>query len=138
MKNVNKNTILIVAIVLIVLAGIGGFFGGIQYQKMQRGSFAVGQFRGGGQGGNVQGTRPVSGEIVNVDSSSMTVKLADGSTKIVILSNSTSINKADKGSRSDLKTGVKVAAFGTANSDGSITAQSIQLNPMMRTFGIPR
>ena len=146
MKNVNKNTILIVAIILIIVAGVGGFFGGIQYQKSQRASLASGQFtRGTGQfagrfgGGAGNGAnRPVLGQIVSSDERSITVKMSDGSTKIVILSSTTSINKADKGSVSDLKTGETVAAFGTANSDGSITAQSIQLNPQVRMGGTPR
>lgn len=42
------------------------------------------------------------------------------------------INKATTATKSDLKTGEKVAVFGTPNSDGSVTAQSIQLNPMFR------
>ena len=140
MKNI-KNTNLILAVVLIILAAGAGFVGGMQYQKNQIPSFGSGQFgsraAGGafaGRSGNAQGTRPVTGQIVSVDSNSMTVKMQDGSTKIVILSSSTSINKAAQGSKSDLKVGVNVAAFGTANSDGSITAQSIQLNPTMRGF----
>jgi hypothetical protein len=142
----NKNMIIIVAAVLVIVAGAGGFFGGMQYQKMQRATLANGQFRAGGQfaerfGQNGQTMRPVTGQIVSVGSDTMTVKLSDGSTKIVILSSSTSINKAATGSASDLKTGETIAAFGTANSDGSITAQSVQLNPTQRGVmmgGAPR
>lgn len=145
-KNVNKNTILIVSVILIILAGGGGFFGGMQYQKSQRGTLAGGQFTrgtgagrfGGGAGGANGANRPVLGQIVSSDDKSITVKMSDGSTKIVILSSSTSINKADKGSAADLKIGETVAAFGIANSDGSITAQSVQLNPMMRMGGTSR
>lgn len=139
-----KNTLIIIGIILIVVALGGGFFAGVQYQKTQRGSFANGQFRmngqagnfqRSGQGGSFQGTRPVSGEIVSADDKSVTVKLLDGSTKIVILSGNTLINKAATGTKADLVKGAKVAAFGTANSDGSITAQSIQLNPTGRMMG---
>ena len=144
MKNINKNTILIIAIVLIVVALGGGFFAGMQYQKTQRGTFAAAFGNGnstgarGFGGGNFQGSRPITGQIVSVSDNTMTVKLSDGSTKIVILSTSTSINKADKGSISDLKVGDTVATFGSANSDGSITAQNVQLNPMIRMGGAPR
>lgn len=41
-------------------------------------------------------------------------------------------NKSDAAAIADVKVGEKVAAFGTENSDGSITAQSVQLNPAMR------
>ena len=76
--------------------------------------------------------RPVSGEILSVDANSLTVKLPDGSSKIVTFSDTTQINKADKATAADLKTGVTVAVFGTTNSDGSVTAQNIQLNPQIR------
>ena len=59
----------------------------------------------------------------------MTVKLQDGGSKIVILTDSTAINKSAEGSREDLKIGGKVGVFGTENSDGSVTAQNIQLDP---------
>lgn len=128
----NKNTGIIVAVVLIILAGVGGFFAGKQYQTMQRGT--RGQFGANGQfvrrfGQN--GTAAV-GQIISQDSNSITVKMQDGSTKIILLSSQTVINKQATGSASDLKQGETVAAFGTTNSDGSITAQNIQLNPQMR------
>ena len=55
-----------------------------------------------------------------------------GSSKIIILTDSTAINKSAEGTREDFKTGEKIGVFGTENSDGSITAQNIQLNPTVR------
>ena len=60
--------------------------------------------------------------------------MQDGSSRIVILSASTDINKATKATKEDLKTGERVAVFGTQNADGSVTAQSVQLNPQLRGF----
>jgi len=57
--------------------------------------------------------------------------LADGSSKIVLISDSTQINQATTATSVDLKMGITIAAYGTANSDGSITAQSIQINPQV-------
>ncbi|HVZ12683.1 MAG TPA: DUF5666 domain-containing protein [Patescibacteria group bacterium] len=146
-KNNNIVTIIIVAVVV----GALGFFGGMQYQKMQLTSgsgFATrqggaGRFGGaGGAGGNGRfvgggANRPVMGQIVSSDPTGITVKMSDGSTKIVVVSGSTSINKAATATKDDLKTGQTVAVFGTANSDGSVTAQNIQLNPQIRAFGRP-
>ncbi|MDD5566926.1 MAG: DUF5666 domain-containing protein [Patescibacteria group bacterium] len=78
------------------------------------------QFGGGGM---------INGEIVGLDSQSITVKQQDGSTKTVYFSTSTEINKTATGSTSDLAVGTTVMANGTSNTDGSITAQNIQLNP---------
>ena len=86
----------------------------------------------GGQGRGGMFGRPVSGEITAVDANSVTVKLADGGSKIVILSEKTTVNKASESSKEDLKEGVKVAAFGSENADGSVTASNIQINPVER------
>ncbi len=128
-----KNSKLIgLVIVLLLAVGGGSFYAGIKYQA---GKNSV-NFSQGQQGafrqrvGQNQNVRSVRGEILNVDEKSMTVKLADGSSKIVLLSGNTSINKATEGVKEDLKAGEKVAVFGNENSDGSVTAQSIQLNPI--------
>jgi len=131
MKNLN-----IILIILIFVAGAGGFFGGMKYQQSKRPVF-VRQSGNGVQGvrtgnGDRQGFRPVNGEIISSDEKSITVKLQDGSSKIVLMSDNTAINKADQASRDELKAGTKVAVIGQENSDGTVTAQSIQLNPITR------
>jgi hypothetical protein len=124
---------IILTIVIAVVVGIAGFFGGMQYQRSMRGAgFGGGQgFRGGGQFAQRYGqnAKPVRGQITSIDANSMTVKMNDGSSTIVLLSGSTNITKAAQGSKDDLKTGAQVMAIGTSNSDGSITAQLVQLNP---------
>lgn len=139
-----KEVVVPVVIASLVFAGIG-FFGGMKYSQMQRGNFRNGQFGNGnfmmqggrtggpnGQGGRMQGFRPTIGEIISSDDKSITVKMDDGSSKIVLISDSTSINKSDSGSKSDLKVGTKVGVFGQDN-NGTVTAQNIQINPQMRT-----
>lgn len=121
---------------LVVIVGAGSFFAGIKYQQSKQSSsfrqFGGQQGQRMGVGGNRTGFRPVAGEIISSDDKSITVKLQDGSSKIVILSDQTQINKAETASKSALRTGEQVAVYGTENSDGSVTAQNIQLNPVFR------
>ncbi len=130
----NKN--ILITVLVGVLAAGGGFFGGMKYQSMQRQNRA-GNFQAGRGQRAGAGFMPVSGEIVSVDDKSITVKLMDGGSKIVLLTDTTSISKSDQATKADLKVGMKVAAFGSQNSDGSVTAQSIQLNPMFRNMPSP-
>lgn len=71
----------------------------------------------------------VIGSIISMDDKSITVKLADGSSKIVLFSDATTYSNTVRAAKSDLKVGENVAIFGAANSDGSVTATEIQLNP---------
>jgi len=150
-KGMEKNPLLL-ALILSVIVGTGAFFSGMKYQESKRVSFnREGMFNGStgmmgqngqtpqGQGQNQtnrqgnRGVNGVNGEIIASDEKSITVKLSDGSSKIIFVGTSTSINKATEGTKTDLVTGTKVAVFGSTNTDGSMTAQNIQINPMMRT-----
>jgi hypothetical protein len=134
-----KNSTVMIAILVAIIVGGGAFFGGMKYQQSkQRNNLR--QFTGQngqrlGNGGNQMGFRPVNGEILSSDEKSITVKLQDGSSKIVLFSDKTTINKAAEATKEDLKAGEKVAVFGQENSDGSVTAQNIQLNPINQ--GLP-
>lgn len=141
MKNISTT-----AIILAILSLGVGFGLGTVYQKNQisassnfGGNAPTGMTRGGGtRGGNSQiagaksGFRPIAGEILSADDKSVTVKLVDGSSKIVLLTDKTVINKAQVATKTDLKTGEKVSVFGQTNTDGSVSAQNIQLNPLDR------
>jgi hypothetical protein len=128
-------------VIIAVLVGAASFFGGMQYQKGQipqntrqqrgpSGQNGQGTRVGGGNGG-----RQVMGEIISQDDKSITVKMQDGSTRIVLVSDTTTVNKEAQGAKSDLQVGQRVGVFGTDNTDGSVVAQSIQLNPTFR--GMP-
>ena len=133
----NQKIIIPAAILLVFLVGAGGFFGGMQYQKTKRpavGDFQAmrGEFRSGelpqGVGGRLQGQgRPVSGEIIGKDEESITVKLPDGSSRIIFVGDDTQINKSAPGTKDDLTEGTPVFVIGSENSDGSLTATSIQV-----------
>lgn len=131
----SKNIIITIVIALIV--GVVAFFGGMKFQQSQvvpqNGQFArfgqEGRFAGRGGG------MATVGKIISSDSNSITVQLQDGSSKIVNFSSSTKIVKSQAAATSDLTSGTEVAVFGTTNSDGSVTAQNIQLNPQLRMGG---
>lgn len=130
--------------IILIMIGAGGFYAGMKYQQNKRGQF-MRQFGGetnlrGGNGqfrtnGNRSGFRPVAGDIINQDASSITVKLPDNSSRIVWFNENTIINQTASASAHDLKIGDKVAVFGQENTDGSVTAQNIQLNPQIRMDG---
>ena len=129
-------------VIIAIVVGVLGFFGGMKYQQSRVGSNRQFMMRGGGQfgagtrgqsgggGGNRMGFRPVTGEIISTDEASITVKLTDGSSKIVMFSDSTAINKAEKAPKTELTQGAKVMVFGRENTDGTLEAQNIQLNPI--------
>jgi hypothetical protein len=129
-----KNNIALIAILALIVGGAAGFFGGMQYQKSQRPSFGQFGARGASGAAGLRGRNGngAAGTILNVDANSMTVKLTDGSSKIVLLTGTTSIDKATTAAVSDLTVGERVSAFGTTNTDGSITATNVQINPIVR------
>lgn len=154
-----RNLAIGVIVAVAVVVGVGAFFGGratggggtptptealkvlsslsaTQRQQLL-GSGGLGSLFGnrtGTSGAAARGGGFTSGSIVSEDSNSITVKLSDGSTKIVLFSGSTTISMSTTGSATDLQTGKDVVVTGTANSDGSITATRIQIGTLA---GIP-
>ena len=151
------NKLIAIVIATAVVVGGGAFYGGMKYaqskvpqgrlsqadfqnlqnfspeerqQRLQELGANAGGFRGGQRGGNAGGF--TTGEIISKDDKSVTVKLRDGGSKIVFLSDSTEITKSAAGTLSDLEVGKNISVNGTANSDGSITAQLIQLRPNLQ------
>ena len=115
-------------------------FSGGPGQSADFASFAPGQQMGTngngskiGSGSNRTAGGFTSGEIIAKDDKSITVKLQDGSSKLIFYSGTTEVGKSVNGTSADLEVGKTVSVNGTTNSDGSITASSIQL----RTINVP-
>ena len=146
----SKQILLIIAAVALVVGG-GSFYGGMKYAQSKNPSAAdragftnlspeerqarlqqFGQLGGGQRGArNGGGGELTAGEIITKDDKSITVKLRDGGSKIVFFTASTPVMKSTSGSLQDLAIGEQVTVTGTANQDGSLSAQSIQLRPLL-------
>ena len=69
----------------------------------------------------------ISGQIISVAGNNMTVGLTNGNSEVVFYSSSTQVMKPTIVPVSDLTAGTRVMIGGTSNTDGSLTAQSIQI-----------
>jgi len=148
-----KKCIPIIVAAVVVAAG-AGFYCGMKYSPSRSvDTFGRGTFQNlspeeraqrfqqmGGQNGGQRRTNGgqfgggmVSGEIISKDDKSITVKLRDGGSKIVFYSDATEIAKSVLGTVGDLEVGKTVSVNGSANSDGSVSAQMIQLRSPIPT-----
>ncbi len=117
-------------IALIIGAGIG-YAGAGMLTRPATPQFTRGNL-GGGAGmmrGSVNNGGFLSGTIVREDSSSLTLNTRDGSSHIVFVTPDTNISKSVQGVLSDIPVGATVIVSGTTNSDGSVSANLIQLRP---------
>jgi len=129
----NKKIIMAVVITLII-AGGGGFYGGMLYgQSFNR----QGRFNASMMGQRGNSSQPNAGfsggEIIKKDDTSITVKLTNGRSQIILFSDTTKVMKSAEGSAADLIVGEQVTITGSKNQDCSLTAQSIQIRPAMST-----
>jgi uncharacterized protein (DUF2147 family) len=140
----------IVFILVLILVAAGSFFGGMKYgqSKVVSSSFSQGNFpeangvnfarpNGSANGAKNSGNSMTIGEIIAKDDTSLTVKIASGSTQIILLAASTEFVKTTTGAVDDFKVGDNVMVNGSSNSDGSVTASSVQLRTGMAGFGMP-
>lgn len=136
----------IAAVLAAVLAGALGFYGGVTYQKTQTPSFG-GRFAngGGGFGGNGGGfggpggnrgnfaANVATGTVMAIDSTSITVKTADGGSKKIFVTSQTQVGQQQQLTLSDIKVGDQVGAFGQ-QSNGGIDARTVEVVPPGQTF----
>lgn len=136
------------AVVVVILIS---FWGGMQYQKSQPAAAGAGRFAGQGAGGTRGGRMGgssgfVGGTIMSKDATGITIKLAtppgatadntnNAGSKIVFINDKTQVGKFSVGTTADLTVGEIVTVNGTPNTDGSVTAQMVQIRPAGMTGG---
>ena len=127
--------VLIAVVVVLVSIAVGYFlgrgtnaFGG---RQSFGGNFPAGQMRNfeGARSRTNAGGGMIGGEVTKIDNDGLTLELRDGGSRLIRFSTSTEVQKMTDGSVSDLSVGTSVNVFGPANSDGSVTASSIQVRP---------
>ncbi len=136
---VNKNLIIAVIVSSVFFGGLGYSFG----KTRSVGSFS--QFGGGfpsgregmmGQGNNRSGNMRqggaggTSGEVLSKDAQTLTVKLRDGGSRIVLWSPTTQVSRMASGTPDDVMVGSQVFVTGKTNSDGSVSADMVQIRPI--------
>jgi hypothetical protein len=132
-----KNKIHIVWGIVAVIALIGGFFwgkgmagaAGSAGRGGNFGAFGGSSTRGGfrGANGGLAGGGFVAGQVTAIDASSITLQLPNGNSENVFYSSSTQVIVPQSASISSVQPGTMVMVGGTQNSDGSMTASSIQV-----------
>ncbi len=135
----NKKQYIIISIICVAI-GLVAFNSGIYYTKKTTNNvnqndghqFDPNRMRGfqnmereGGRG-QMQG-RLINGEVLSSDDNSIVVKLRDGGSKIILLSNVTKFDKSVEANIKDVSIGSTVMITGEPNTDGSVTAERVQI-----------
>jgi len=125
----NKKMIGAVVVSLVVGFGAGYFVHSAPAQTPNiPGGFAG---RGGVRAGvgSANGAGILSGTVEKQDSGSITLNTRDGSSRVILITPATTVQKSVNGSMTDVAVGSTIFVTGTTNGDGSVSAASIQLRP---------
>ncbi|MDD4931080.1 MAG: DUF5666 domain-containing protein [Candidatus Colwellbacteria bacterium] len=134
----NKKTIIILVLAVVAVGGIGFFSGTVYQKKIAKIDSPFGNnkdrgqqmgFAGGATGNRAAGGGMTIGEILSIDGQTMTIKLPDGGSKIILFTDTTPVTKTISADKTEVKVGENVTVSGKSNQDGSLTANSIQIRP---------
>ncbi len=122
-----------VIIIAIIFAGAGFFAGRLSQKSAASPAGLAGNFqqmRGSGQTAGLKrtdGASMISGEVIKIDDSSLTIKGSDNNSKVVYFSDNTVVNQMATSSINTITAGQQVTVSGQEDTSGFITATSIQV-----------
>jgi hypothetical protein len=137
-----QSRIVLSLIITFIVAGAGGYYIGKHVttgtsdtttssdNQARQGQSAtrtgMGGMRRNGQGGGFLG-----GSVISKDSTSLTMSIPNGGSKIIFYSPTTAIQKTATGTPEDITAGSMVSVSGTQNPDGSMSANAITIRPSL-------
>ncbi|MCK9578070.1 DUF5666 domain-containing protein [bacterium] len=145
MKKIKKEYI--VFLIILVIVTPCSFYGGMKYQevitnsKMSQMRGQIGQTQNwqkqgtqaqGNTDTNRRGGGLIGGEVLSINDKNIVLKDRSGGSKIVFFSDSTQYLKSISGTLADISVGANITVTGSQNSDGSVTAKSIQIAPQIQ------
>ncbi len=135
--------LIIVGLVSAAISGTGFFFLGesMAIPGFTPGEMVVGPDARGGlgqrtsdqmgnakqQGTGKRGAGMIAGEIVRIDDETITVKVGTEGTRLILLSDTTTVNACGLSTASALEVGKQIMVNGMTGDDGSVTAKTIQI-----------
>ena len=133
-----KQISLLVSVILILLCSGIAFFGGYKYGQSKKGGFNPTEMKkdmlegkmptGNRNGSNGSGFgNQITGSISSISDGNFTVKMENGSSNIVYLSDNTYIGQMTQASKESLATGTQVLILGSSSTDGTFIAESVQI-----------
>ncbi len=125
-----NKSIVITAVVALGIGLFGGYAAARASVPANVSAPGMSQVRGsagGRRGGNQNASEFLVGVVVKKDSGSVTVDTRDNNSHVVLFTPATSVFKSVAGSLADITIGSAVIVSGSTNSDGSLSANSIQL-----------
>jgi hypothetical protein len=133
----NKNAWIVAVVVALVFGGGGYYFG----KQSATSATPTGAAAYAGRTGATGRTGSSTGNgTLTIQMAASTSTTATTGTKIVLFDTSTMVNELESVPASTLAVGQSIVVTGTANSDGSVTATSIQVRPAgmgSRTGAVP-
>lgn len=127
----------LITLLLVLIAVLAGFYAGGRYGQAhppgtgaaaaQPSSATGGAPGAGATAGSGRGARPISGSIVAMDATSITVHDRSTNKDVKINLGSARITRTTAGDQSDLKKDATVSVVGQAGPDGVVTAQAVSV-----------
>ncbi|MEI7690848.1 MAG: DUF5666 domain-containing protein [bacterium] len=149
MNQDKKNTFLPLIIAGMIIVIFSSFFGGMYYGKSNASQAGDKTFQNSKNNfqrngnmptgpGRMQVDRPVIGEVTTISGKMITINSQNDGSKTVSMADNTNItNNGADATLGDIKVGDTLMVTGQVNTDGSVKAQMVRINPTINTTRSP-